>query len=165
MALNLILYCNWTDIRIAIAVIDAAADFVFATKRLVLVTMASFATGFIFIDLWFFGFINIISINDVKTIKNSDGNYEKQLLWSDKTRTLTALMVVGFFWIVSFLREQNMFINMFCAAEFYYSSTSDKKGHAEILPAIKTTYKKHIGSVAFGSLLHALTSLFRVIAR
>jgi hypothetical protein len=80
--LNLILYCCWTDIRVAIAVIDAAADFVFATKRLVLVTIASFIVGFLFIVLWFYGFINILSINDVKTVLNEDGNYEKQLLWN-----------------------------------------------------------------------------------
>ena len=126
MVLNLILYCFWADIRIAIAVIDAAADFVFATKRLVLVTIASFSAGFFFIVLWFFGFINILSINDVKTIQNENGNYEKELLWSDKTSTLTAFMIIGIFWIVSFLREQNMFINMYCSVEFYYTSNEEK---------------------------------------
>lgn len=68
VVLNILLYCYRTDIGVAIAVIDVSADFVVATKRLVLVTIASFAAGFIFIVLWFYGFINILSINDVKTV-------------------------------------------------------------------------------------------------
>ena len=58
-----------------------------------------------------------------------------------------------------------MFINMYCAAGFYYTSSERSQGGAQIIPAIKTTYKKHIGSVALGSLVHTLTALLRVIAR
>lgn len=164
IGLNLILYCKWDDFKVAIAVIDAAADFAIATKRLVLVTFASFIVGFLFIVLWFFGFINIISLNDIRTVKNEDGNFEKELLWNDKTITLTVFMLFGFVWTVSFLREQNMFINMICTAQFYFTSNREKEGAASVKLAIKTTHLKHAGSVALGSFIHAVTMLLKAIA-
>lgn len=65
--LNLLLYCKWSDVKVAIAVVDAAADFAVATKRLVFVTFTTFIVGFLFMVLWFFGFINVISLNDIRT--------------------------------------------------------------------------------------------------
>lgn len=125
IGLNIILKFYWADMQIAIAVIDAAADFVFATKRLVLVKFATFIFGFLFIVLWFYGFINIISTNDVQTVLNEDGNYEKDVTWNGSSTVLVLFMVIGLIWMVSFLREQNMFINMYCSAEFYYTSNAD----------------------------------------
>ena len=105
VGLNIILKCYWADMQIAIAVIDSAADFVMATKRLVLVKIASFIFGFLFIILWFYGLINIISTNDVQTVLNETGNYEKDVVWNGSTTVLTLIMILGLIWMVSFLRE------------------------------------------------------------
>lgn len=55
----------------AIAIIDATADFVVATKRLALVTVIYFFVGLLLIILWAFGVVGVFALNDVKTVKNN----------------------------------------------------------------------------------------------
>ena len=39
---DVILYCKWTQVKIAIAIVDATADFFVANKRVLLVSIANF---------------------------------------------------------------------------------------------------------------------------
>lgn len=53
---------------------------------------------------------------------------------------------------------------MVATAQFYFSSSRDKEGQADIKQAIKTAHLKHVGSIALGSFIHALTSFLRTLA-
>lgn len=59
---NLMLWCYWSKLQIAIAVIDSTADFMVATKRIAFVTVFYFFWSFVLVAIWGFGLIGIISM-------------------------------------------------------------------------------------------------------
>lgn len=68
---NCLMWCQWSKMKVAIAVIDATADFMVATKRISLVTIIYFFVGVIVLIIWGFGAIGVISINKIdKTMVN-----------------------------------------------------------------------------------------------
>ena len=75
---NCMLWCYWSKLQVAIAVIDATADFMVATKRIALVTIYYFFVSIIVLLIWGFGLIGVIAMNKievkpVETTINSDG--------------------------------------------------------------------------------------------
>lgn len=62
---NCLMWCYWTKLQVAIAVIDATADFMVATKRVALVTIWYFFLTIITVLIWGFGLIGVIAINEV----------------------------------------------------------------------------------------------------
>jgi hypothetical protein len=63
---NCMLYCYYTQFKIAIAVIDAAADFFADTKRIIFVSLMSFVAQLIFLAIWFAGLGCVYGMNDFK---------------------------------------------------------------------------------------------------
>lgn len=59
------LCCFWSKLQVAIAVIDATADFMAATKRLVSVTIYYFIITIIVLLVGGFGVVGTISMNEI----------------------------------------------------------------------------------------------------
>lgn len=59
------LFCFWNKLQIAIAVIDATADFMAATKRIVSVTIYYFFIAVIALLIGGFGLVGTVSMNEV----------------------------------------------------------------------------------------------------
>jgi hypothetical protein len=62
---NLLLCCFWKQVKVAIAVIDATADFFAATKRIILVSVLYFFVTLAFILVWFAAVGCIMSLNTI----------------------------------------------------------------------------------------------------
>jgi hypothetical protein len=62
---NITLCCFWSKLQVAIAVIDATADFMAATKRIVSVTIYYFIIAVIVLLIGGFGVVGTISMNDI----------------------------------------------------------------------------------------------------
>lgn len=62
---DLTLWCCWKKIEIAIALVDATADFFAATKRLILVSVLYFFVSLMVFALWLAGIIGIMSLNNI----------------------------------------------------------------------------------------------------
>mmetsp|Transcript_8407 Transcript_8407/g.14060 ORF Transcript_8407/g.14060 Transcript_8407/m.14060 type:complete len:127 (-) Transcript_8407:950-1330(-) len=60
---NLLMCCYWKSLKQAIAIIDAAADFFVATKRLVLVSIFFFFVSMVMVLLWTVAMIFILSLS------------------------------------------------------------------------------------------------------
>ena len=58
-----VIYCFWESIKVAIAIIDAAADFFISTKRLVFVQILYFISSMIVIFLWFGAQVAVYAMN------------------------------------------------------------------------------------------------------
>lgn len=65
---NCLMWCSWSKMKVAIAVIDSAADFMVATKRMVLVTILYFFVSVIFFVIWGIGAVGVVAINDIDTV-------------------------------------------------------------------------------------------------
>lgn len=65
---NCMLWCYWSKLQVAIAVIDSTADFMVATKRIALVTIYYFFTSLFAVIFWGFGLVGIIAMNEIRPV-------------------------------------------------------------------------------------------------
>lgn len=61
----LVLACSFKSLRVAIAVIETAADYFADTKRIILVPVFYFIVGFLVFMAWIVAIINVGSIGDI----------------------------------------------------------------------------------------------------
>ena len=64
------LCCTWKSLKTAINVIDASADFVMVTKRILLVPFVYFLLSMLIIFGWFTGYLMVMSINPINASKH-----------------------------------------------------------------------------------------------
>ena len=72
-------------------------------------------------------------------------------------------MFVGLLWLLIFLGDKVRFIIMSCAAEYYFDSNSEKDGEASVCEAWSTTFCKHSGTIAFGSFIHTVILVIKIL--
>jgi hypothetical protein len=70
MIFNLVLCCQWKNFKVAIAIIDASADFFAATKRIILVSVGYFLLTLVVLVVFGIGGAFIVSLNDITPSKN-----------------------------------------------------------------------------------------------
>lgn len=165
---NCMMWCYWSKLQVAIAVIDATADFMVATKRICLVTIYYFFISIFVLLIWGFGLIGVIAMNEIKTIPHTNPvtgytSYEKDIQIKSDKMFMLVIMAFGIVWIMNFIREKTKFIYMICAAQFYFSSNREKTGSAGVISGMAISNFKHAGSIALGSLLHTFIFFLRLI--
>jgi len=158
---NLALCCLWRQIRIAIAVIDATADFFAATYRIVLVSLSNFVISLIVILLCSAGLALVMSLNEIKV--NPSVPQGRDITWNSSVTWMMVFMGVGLIWLLFFLTDKTGFVCMVAASSFYFSSNAEKTGSASVMMGVKYAYFKHMGSLAFGSFIHTAVWIVKVI--
>jgi len=103
------LILGYKSLKLAIDVIDASADFLYKTKRIILVPIFYFLVTMLVIFLWLGSFMCVISMNKMEASQTipqlktftwtSEANY--YLLW---------YMVFAIIWLVSFIEYKTQFI-------------------------------------------------------
>lgn len=58
--------CGYKSLKLAIDTIDASADFLARTKRIIFVPVFYFVLSFVVSIVWLYAFLNVFSIGDVK---------------------------------------------------------------------------------------------------
>jgi len=158
---NMCLCCFWKQVKVAIAVIDATADFFAATKRIILVSVFYFFVTLVFLVLWFAAVGCIMSLN---TITSSSTEVQgKDIVWDHNVFYFLGFMVVGLIWVVFWIQDKTGFICMVSASTYYFSSNKDKEGSASVSTGFKFAYFKHAGSLAFGSAIHTFVTILRIL--
>jgi hypothetical protein len=71
---------------------------------------------------------------------------------------LTLVVYFGAIWIAIFMQHQIAFTTMVAASTYYFSSSKQANGQANVSLAIKWCWTKHFGSLAYGSLIIAIIS-------
>jgi len=158
---NLALCCFWKQVKVAIAVIDATADFMAATKRIVFTPVLYFFVTLIVFIAWFAGAGCVLSLNTI-TASTTDVQ-GKDIVFSDKVNWMLFFMIFGLIWLVLWIQDKTGFICMVAASSYYFTSNKDKEGSASVSLGYKLGYFKHGGSLAFGALVHAIVTIVRQI--
>jgi hypothetical protein len=102
----LMIYCGYSQLKTAIDVIDAAADFLARTKRILLVPICYFFATMIVFAVWIGAITCILSMGTV----TADENQQKKISYGNdeelkkKIYYMLAFMLFGLLWIVSFLK-------------------------------------------------------------
>jgi choline transporter-like protein 2/4/5 len=156
--------CGYSQLKTAIDVIDAAADFLAKTKRIVLVPITFFVVTMIVLAIWLGAVMCVMSMGEV-TAKNNqqkDISYGNDEKLQKKVFYLLCFMFFGLLWIVNFLKAQSSFITMVSACTYYFDSNAEKDGSADVGLGIKFAFMFHAGSIAMGSFIIALIQFIRI---
>jgi hypothetical protein len=162
--LYLFYICFYIELKVAIAVIDAAADFFADTKRIIIVSMAHLLVALIVIGLSMGAAGSIYGMNEFK-YDPSFGTLGQGRLPILSTEVIVMLAVKTFvlFWVLFFLRDQLVFTTMVAASSYYFDSDATKEGVANVMLGFKWGYGPNFGSVALGSLVQTIISIIRVL--
>ena len=94
--------CGYKSLKLAINVIDASADFLDKTKRIVLVPLLYFFLTLIVVFAWFGALMCVLSVNE--TTPSTTIPQGKTIKWKDdKTFYAFMYMIFGILWITAWL--------------------------------------------------------------
>jgi hypothetical protein len=163
----ILIYCGFNSLRIAINVIDASADFLAKTKRIIFVPVFYFVLTAIIASIWVFCMLAINSIGEIKAIDSSLFVQRREVIRdSSQKKTVDIIflfMLFGILWIAAFIRAKSSFITMVAATTYYFDSNKDKDGEADVGLGFKFAYMYHAGSLAFGSFIIAVIQFIRIV--
>jgi hypothetical protein len=168
-AMLLCIFCAFRSLKTAIDTIDAAADFVNGTKRIILVPVVYFLISLIVSLVWIFAFIYVYTSVGQVTINDSVLPQGKKVDWGTdkdirmKIKCALVFMVFGYFWIISFLNYTSNYICMVSCSTYYFNSNAQNEGAAEVMLGIKWAHLNNTGSIMFGSCIIAIIKTIRVI--
>ena len=158
--------CNFQSLRVAIAVIETAADYFADTKRIILVPVLYFIAGILMFVAWAGAMICVSSIGEITA-----GNVElqtKNIEWDSMTSWSVVYMIFGFIWLTCFLIACNEFVVIVSAITWYYSDKEEPDddgipGDSDVKMGFWWSVRYHMGSLAFGSFLLAIVWIIRMI--
>ena len=155
-----IVYCFMKQLKMALAILEAAADFVTDTLRILIVPVVSFCGIICWITLWVVVAIFIYSVGDIKA--GTGGRYKK-VDWEPTTRYFWYYNFVALFWVSALIIAVAQFIIIVSVCFWYFSHGDDTKGKANVTRSVKWTFKYHFGSLALGSAILAIVWMIRLI--
>lgn len=143
----------------AIGVIQAAADFMTDTKRILLVPIIGFIIMITFYALWICVAIYIYTIGEIK----STGGQGRTVEWDSTTQRGWYYHFFGLFWINTMLDACSCFVIIVAVCTWYFSHVSEVEGEAHVFKGLKWIFRYHCGSLALGSLILAIVQVIRAI--
>ena len=170
--------CGYSSLKLAIDAIDASADFLAATKRLILVSISSLFVMVLVLFIWIMAVACIYSMGDIRPHEGVIWiPQDRKVSLGEDTGIVTKLMLVmvfGLFWVMFLIKYQVSFIAMVSAATYYFDhkpqeaitdpeEQPNEGGSADVSFAMKCSFYYHFGSLCFGSFVIALVFLIRVI--
>jgi hypothetical protein len=93
------LCCLWDDLKRAINVIDASADFLADTFRIIATPFTHMIFQLIVLAIWIPAFACVLSMNEIKA--NPNIPQMKSFKWEDEIKGLAAFMGFGILWILT----------------------------------------------------------------
>lgn len=118
----LAIVCLFNRIKLAVKVIEAAADFVSDYKEIVLVPILLVVIAGLYCVYWIYGLAWIFSTGEV--YHNSNYPWGK-ISWTDGLKNKVYLHVFTLFWHTAFLLATSHFI-VACATSIWYFNRHDR---------------------------------------
>jgi len=154
------LYCKYSALKTAIDCIDAAADFLAKTKRLISVPFFFFLLSMISVLIWIGSMGAVVSMNHIEI--NEDIIQGKTIVWEDQYKYMALYMFFGILWVTAFFEYCSTFVIMVSASTYYYNSDAHNDGSAEVDLGFKYCLV-HFGSLAIGSFIIAVIRFIRIV--
>lgn len=153
--------CGYKSLKLAIDVIDASADFLRDTKRILLVPMLYFVLTIIFILVWIGAYCCVASMNTIEA--DSLIPQGKNLVWETEYTYMALYMLFGGLWFVAWLQYTATFIVIVSACTYYFNSSPETEAPADVGLGFKFAYMYHMGSIAFGAGIIAVIQFIRIV--
>ena len=72
-------------------------------------------------------------------------------------------MFFGILWITAWLEYSSTFVVMVSASTYYFNSSKEEEGSANVSLGFKFAYLNHMGSIAVGAFIIALIRFIRYV--
>jgi len=147
----------WRRIKLAIAIMKCAVEFMGATCSILLVPIVSFAVSVGLVMCWLLALGYLYSCGSVehKDQYTTFGNVE----WQESARRVFYFEAVAIVWLVEFLHLYTQLVLALVVCFWYFGR--GKQQNCTICTAIYTALRYHIGSVALASLLVSIVKLVK----
>jgi len=152
--------CLFNRIRLAIAILKAAADYVKDTPSIFLVPIVIGVILGGFFAFWAAAGVYLISSGDATRYSDSafgTFTYDKTL------QRLLIYHLFGLLWFNAFVIASTQFILASSTALWYFSQGTGQEAPKSIRTSVKRLFRYHFGSIAFGSLILAIVQMIRII--
>ena len=146
-------------IKLAIAIMKCAVEFMGEICSIILVPIVSFAALIGLMACWLFALGFLYSCGSVahKDQYSAFGNVS----WDENARRMFYFEAVAIVWLVEFLHFYTQLVLAFVVCFWYFDHGRADKQHWKICAGIYTALRYHIGSVALASLLVAIVKLVK----
>jgi hypothetical protein len=154
--------CGFKSLKLAIDTIDAAADFIAGTKRIIAVPVLFFFLIIVVLVIWSGCFVAFYSLGEV-TAEHGVVPQARDVKFENKNMRYALLFLLfGLLWAVAWLRYTSNYICMVSASTYYFNSSAEKEGDAEVSLGFAFAVK-NTGSIAFGAGILAAIQLIRIV--
>lgn len=157
----LCIYCEFQSLELAINVIDASADFIVETKRVIAVPLFHLVLNLFIIIIWLWAFAYVLSLNDIVSVKSVPQG--RTIVWKGNYAYMAWYMFFGLLWITSFVEYAGSFIVIVAASTYYFNSNKDHEGDAEVWQGFKWAYVNHFGSIAMAAFIIAVIKFIKFV--
>lgn len=153
--------CGYKSLKLAIDVIDASADFLACTNRIIFVPGFFFVAQLIVVIIWVGAMMCVVSMNEITVDESIPQG--KELKWEEKPFYMAMYMLFGVLWITAWFEYASTFIVMVAASTYYFNSDAGNEGDAEVGTGISWAFNYHAGSIAIGAFVIAIVRFIRIV--
>jgi len=152
--------CLFSRIRLAIAIMKAASDYVRSTFSILFLPPVTVLILVCFYVYWGIAAIYLVSSGDATQIQDTPfGTFE-----FDKTlKRLLIYHLFGLLWLNAFVIAATQFIIASSVCLWYFSRGTGQEATKTVRTSIYRLFRYHFGSIAFGSLILAIIQMIRLI--
>jgi len=152
--------CLFNRIRLAIAIMKAAADYVKETPSAMLLPPFTVVVLCIFYGYWGFTSVYLVSSGDPSRLEDSAfGTFE----FDKNLQRLLIYHLFGLLWFNAFVIAATQFVLASSTCLWYFSQGTGQGAKGTIRKSIHRLLRYHFGSIAFGSLILAIVQMIRLI--
>lgn len=151
--------CGYSSLKIAIDVIDASADFLAKSKRVIGVPLVFFVFQIISVAIWVPCMAYVISMNHISPSQSVP--QLKDIEWKPEIKLMSLYMFFGILWVTAFFEYCSTFVVMVAASTYYWNSNPMAEGDVEVGLGFSYCFT-HFGSLAIGSFIIALVRFIRI---
>lgn len=156
---NLALWCFRDAIAVGLAILEASADFLASTKRILLVSVFYSLSLLIVFSFTIWSCLYIVAKNEIV-----GGMQDKEIQWSGANIACLTIVVFTMIWFQGYIRHCLIYVVYQSMATFYFSSNKTVQGSAEVGWSIKNAHTTHAGSLSFAALIITVVRILRNIA-
>lgn len=120
LCFTMFIACFFKQLKLAIDVVDASADFIMVTKRILLVPLVYFFLSLTVVIIWFSGYLGVMSMNEMEPMLLIP--QAKSIKWTGDTVGYACVMWFGLIWMLCILDYAKNFIILVSASTYYYNS-------------------------------------------
>jgi len=149
----------------AVDVIDASADFVAGTKRVILVPNLHFVMQILIFIIWLGSLVCVISLNDIEASTLIPQG--RTIKWKKSVKYMALFMFFGVLWLLALIDYLSRFIVIMSASTYYFNhkrgDTEENTDAAEVMYGFKCAYFHHFGSICIGSFIIAVIQFIKFV--